>query len=120
MNTRISAVRSRAETGDNRTRNFRCATPEYTNSPVKYVLARHKVADFTRWKEVYDRDADVRREAGLNEVFVLRNASDPKEVFILATVEDPARAHAYSDTPELACKMTQAGVTDHPDIVYLE
>jgi hypothetical protein len=86
---------------------------------VQYVLARHKVADFDRWKKVYDEDAETRREAGLHEVFVLRNTADPQEVFVLATVDDPAKAHAYSDTPELARKMTEAGVTDQPDIVYL-
>ena len=77
---------------------------------MQYVLARHKVADLDRWKKVYDEDADTRREAGLHEVFVLRNAADPQEVFVLAT---------FSDTPELARKMAEAGVTDQPDIVYL-
>lgn len=86
---------------------------------MKYVLARHKVADFDRWQNVYDRDAEIRRQAGLKEVFVLRNTADPSEVFVLATVEDPTKAHAYSDTPDLARKMTEAGVTDLPDIVYL-
>ena len=86
---------------------------------MKYVLARHKVADFDHWKTVYDQDAGIRREAGLHEVFVLRNTADPQEVFVLATVDDPTKAHAYSDTPGLARKMAEAGVTDRPDIVYL-
>jgi hypothetical protein len=86
---------------------------------VEYVLARHKVADFDRWKAVYDCDAEVRRQAGLNEVFVLRNSSDPREVYVLASVDDLAKAHAYSDAPDLVRKMTDAGVTDRPDIVYL-
>ena len=86
---------------------------------MKYVLARHKVADFDRWKKVYDQDADIRREAGLHEVFVLRSTADPQEVFVLATVDDPAKAHAYSDTPGLARKMIEAGVIDQPHIIYL-
>jgi hypothetical protein len=56
---------------------------------MEYVLARHKVGDFDRWKAIYDRDAEVRRQAGLNEVFVLRSSSDPREVFVLASVDDP-------------------------------
>lgn len=86
---------------------------------MKYVLARHKVADFEHWKKIYDADADLRHQAGLHEVFVLRNTADPNEVYVLASVDDPAMAHAYSDTPELARKMNEAGVTDRPDIVYL-
>lgn len=86
---------------------------------MKYVLARHKVADFEHWKKFYDADADLRRQAGLHEVFVLRNTADPNEVYVLASVDDPAKAHAYSDTPDLARKMTEGGVIDHPDIVYL-
>jgi hypothetical protein len=86
---------------------------------MHYVLARHNVADYDRWKKVYDEDADTRRQAGLNEVFVLRNSSDPREVFVLASVDDPVKAHAYSDAPDLVRKMIDAGVTDRPDIVYL-
>ena len=86
---------------------------------MEYVLARHKVGDFDRWKAIYDRDAEVRRQAGLNEVFGLRNSSDPREVFVLASVDDPVKAHAYSDAADLVRKMIDAGVTDRPDIVYL-
>jgi hypothetical protein len=86
---------------------------------MEYVLARHKVGDFDRWKAVYDRDAEVRRQAGLNEVFVLRNSSDPREVFVFASVDDPVKAHAHSDAPDLVRKMIDAGVTHRPDIVYL-
>jgi len=86
---------------------------------MEYVLARHKVGDFDRWKAIYDRDAEVRRQAGLNEVFVLRSSSDPREVFVLASVDDPVKAHAYSDAPDLVRKMIDASVTDRPDIVYL-
>jgi hypothetical protein len=87
---------------------------------MNHVLARHKVENFEKWKAVYDADAEIRREAGLNEVFVLRNVNDPLEVFVLATVDDLSKAHAYSDSPDLIEKMVAAGVTDRPDIVYLD
>jgi hypothetical protein len=86
---------------------------------MTHVLARHKVENFEKWKAVYDSDSEARRQAGLHEVFVLRNVSEPLEVFVLAKVDDLAKAHAYSDTPGLMEKMIAAGVTDRPDIVYL-
>lgn len=86
---------------------------------MNYVLSRHKVENFEKWKAVYDSDTEIRREAGLHEVFVKCNASDPLEVFVLAMVDDPAKAHAYSDTQGLKEKMITAGVTDRPDIYFL-
>ena len=51
---------------------------------MPYVLVRHKVADFSKWKRVYDGHLPARKEAGMiKEVHLLRNADDSNEVFIM-------------------------------------
>ena len=51
---------------------------------MPYVLVRHKVADFSKWKPVYDAHLPARKEAGIiKEVHLLRNADDPNELVIM-------------------------------------
>jgi hypothetical protein len=50
---------------------------------MNYVLVRHKIADFSKWKPVYDAHLPARRKAGANEKHLLHNIDDPSEVIIL-------------------------------------
>ena len=50
---------------------------------MPYLLVRHKVADFSKWKPVYDSHLPARQKAGLKEVHLLRNIDDPNEVVLL-------------------------------------
>jgi len=50
---------------------------------MNYVLIRHKVADFAKWKPVYDGHLSARQKAGLKEEHLFRNADDPNEVLLL-------------------------------------
>ena len=48
-----------------------------------YILVRHKVTDFAKWKPVYDAHLSARQKAGLREEHLFRNADDPNEVLLL-------------------------------------
>jgi len=41
-----------------------------------HMLVRHKVADFAKWKPVYDAHGSARQNAGLKEEHLLRNVDD--------------------------------------------
>jgi hypothetical protein len=89
--------------------------------PMPYVLVRHKVADFSKWKPVYDAHLPAREEAGMiKEVHLLRNADDPNEVFIMSEVENLQKARDFAASSDLREKMQEAGVVDRPDIYFLE
>jgi heme-degrading monooxygenase HmoA len=66
-----------------------------------HMLVRHKVADFAKWKPVYDDHLPVRQKAGLKEVHLLRNIENPNEVILLFSVEDPDKAKAFAASDEL-------------------
>ena len=87
---------------------------------MPYVLVRHKVADFSKWKPVYDAHLPARKEAGYKEVHLLRNADDPNETIIMFEVESLQKARDYSASSELRETMQKAGVVDKPDIYFLE
>jgi len=51
---------------------------------------------------------------------VLRNADSPNEVIVLHEYDDMAKARQFAQSEELKQIMQRAGVTDHPDIYFLE
>ena len=85
-----------------------------------HMLIRHKVADFAKWKPVYDAHSHAREKAGLKEVHLLRNMDDPNEVILLFSVEDPDKAKAFAASDDLRQAMQKADVSDKPDIYFLQ
>jgi hypothetical protein len=84
-----------------------------------FMLVRHKVKDFKTWKVGYDAHQPKRQEAGLTEKYVLRSSDDPNEVVLMFEAQDLARAKAFSASDDLRVKMQEVGVTDRPDIYFL-
>jgi hypothetical protein len=86
---------------------------------MPYVLVRHKVADFAKWKPGYDSHLPARQKAGLKEEHLLRNADDPNEVILLFEADDLQKAKEFAASADLREKMQEAGVADKPDIYFL-
>ena len=86
---------------------------------MQYVLVRHRVADFSKWKAAYDSHLPARQKAGLKEKHLLRNIDDPNEVILLFEAEDIEKAREFGNSPDLGEAMQKAGVVDKPDIYFL-
>jgi hypothetical protein len=84
-----------------------------------YILVRHKVKHFQEWKRGYDEHSPARVAAGLTERHVFRNADDPNEVVILLEAKDLSKAKAFAGSADLKEAMQRVGVTDQPDIYFL-
>ena len=84
-----------------------------------HMLVRHKVADFAKWKPVYDAHLPARQTAGLKEEHLFRNAEDPNEVLLLFSMEDIDKAKAFAASDTLREAMKKSGVTDKPDLYFL-
>jgi hypothetical protein len=84
-----------------------------------HVLVRHKVADFAKWKPVYDAHLSMRQKASLKEEHLFRNADDPNEVLLLFSAEDVDKAKAFTASDDLRRAMEKAGVSDKPDVYFL-
>ena len=85
----------------------------------RYLLIRHKVKDFSTWKQGYDAHLSNRTEAGLTEEYLLRADADPNEVILLFEVQDLSRAKAFSEAADLRERMHELGVVDKPDLYFL-
>jgi len=84
-----------------------------------YMLVRHKVKDYSKWKPAYDADLPKRVDAGLAEKYVLQGADNPNEVVVLFEAKDLKRAKAFATSADLRQTMEKAGIADKPDIYYL-
>ena len=86
---------------------------------MNYVMIRHKVKDFKKWKAAYDAHGRARQGAGLKERCLLRNAKSRNDVSILFEANEPARAKAFCGSADLRAAMKKAGVTSKPELAIL-
>jgi hypothetical protein len=78
------------------------------------VFIHHPVADYDKWRPVFDADKPRRESAGLVDIAVLRDADDPNSIWIVGD-GDPATVEAMLADPELGKTMQEAGVTAPPE-----
>jgi heme-degrading monooxygenase HmoA len=86
---------------------------------MAYVMVKHTVADYARWKLVFDADGANRQARGSRGGQVFRSADDRNEVVILIEW-DLERARQFSQSEEFRAKMQDAGVLGLPEIFLLE
>ena len=86
---------------------------------VPYVIVKYKVADYARWKPIFDADGANRQAGGSKGGQLFRSADDPNEVVMLFEW-DLEKARQFSQSEELRAKMQEAGVLGPPDFYFLE
>jgi heme-degrading monooxygenase HmoA len=84
------------------------------------LSVHHKIADYSKWRAVYDSMDGLRRSFGMTGDRVFRAASDPLEITVHTEWPTPDQARAYATSPELKAGMQNAGVVSQPDIAFLE
>ena len=87
---------------------------------MPYVLIRHRVRNFAKWKPVYDDHGATRKKAGSKGAHLFRNVDKPKETVILIKWNRLNTARKFVKSRELRAAMKRAGVVDRPDIYFLE
>jgi quinol monooxygenase YgiN len=83
------------------------------------MLVKHRVANFDKWRKVFDRLEDLREKHGFVGHSVHRELSDPNVVVIVNRVRDMTEAKNYGASPELHEAMAEAGVQGPPEITFL-
>lgn len=87
---------------------------------MAHLMVRHRVADYDAWKAAFDSFVDMRRAAGEKSYQVLSVAGEPNNIVVLCEWDSVERARAFAQSPELRDTMQKIGVTEPPDIYYLE
>ncbi len=87
---------------------------------MPFLIVRHKVKDFAKWKPFFDEHGAVRKKSGSKSARVFRNANDSSEVLILFEWDDLKRAQAFAESADLRDTMERAGVVDRPDLFFVD
>jgi heme-degrading monooxygenase HmoA len=86
---------------------------------MQYVLIIHEVENYELWKQVFDRAADIRREAGELTSQVLRYEDNPCKIVHFSAWTSLDDAKRFFESPKLVEIRKEAGVKA-PDFIYLE
>ena len=86
---------------------------------MPYLLVRHKVADFSQWKRVFDSHSAAQRQAGLKITNVMHNADDANEIVLFFEADDLQKARQFVYSPDVPQAKEESGVIDKPDIYFL-
>ena len=87
---------------------------------MAYQIIRHTVADYPKWKAVFDEHGATRKDRGSKGAQVLRGAEKPNELCILIEWDSVESAQKFSESDTLREAMERAGVTSKPEILYFD
>ncbi len=86
---------------------------------MAYVLIIHEVEDYLAWKRVFDRAADLRRDAGERTFQVLKYQHNPNRIVHFSAWISIEAARRFFESPQLVRIRAEAGVKA-PEFIYLE
>jgi hypothetical protein len=77
---------------------------------MPYLLERHKVRDYDKWRAVFDEDTDNRAASGSRGARIFRSADDPSELMVLFEWESMEMARRRIESKAVSQKFEEAGV----------
>jgi len=97
------------------------ATPTntITTTPQNVMIVKHKVADFGKWKLVYDGHDSARLADGLHSYVIARGLQDSNMVLIAMKADDITKAKAFAKDPGLKTAMKKGGVKGTPSFSFV-
>ncbi len=84
------------------------------------MFIKHRVADYAKWKPVFDEHEPLRIEHGTIGHSIHRDADDPNVIIIAFRVNDLNRAKEFAGSDELRSAMERAGVLGPPEIWFAD
>jgi heme-degrading monooxygenase HmoA len=87
---------------------------------MTYVLAIQQIKDYNKWKKVFDKHGEVRKNKGSKGATIYRDSNDPKKLVIITKWDDMEAAKNFSLAEDLKIAMKKAGVMGLPKLYYLE
>jgi quinol monooxygenase YgiN len=86
---------------------------------MQYVLIIHEVEAYPAWKEIFDRAAEIRKNAGEISYQLLRYDDDANNIVHFSQWSSLENARRFFESRELVEIRKQAGVKA-PDFIYLQ
>ena len=84
------------------------------------LFVRHEVADYGKWRQVYDAFAPTARALGVQDDAVYQEIGNPNDVTVRHDFASLEAAQAFGASPELRAAMHDAGVAGAPTIWFAD
>ncbi len=82
-----------------------------------YLTTRHTVADYEKWRQVFDEGETRRRDAGATGVKqVYRDVDDPNIVTVVVEWDNAENARKFMEDPAVREVLQKAGVIGTPAV----
>lgn len=88
-------------------------------TPQNMMVARHKVANFAKWKASYDEHDSLRLANGIHSYVIGRGVEDSNMVLVAVKVDDMDKAKAFAKDPSLKKAMQKGGVAGTPTFNFI-
>ena len=95
-------------------------TPAPAVKPPNVLVIKHKVANYAKWKTLYDAHDSVRLAYGLHNYVVARGLDDSNTVMIALHMDDAAKAKAFTQLADLKETMKKGGVMGMPTFSFID
>jgi quinol monooxygenase YgiN len=83
-----------------------------------YVMIRHKVANYAKWKRTVKSFAKFRQASGEKCFFVSRSSKQPKDLLVWCAWDNAARMKKFMKSRDLRQAMKAAGVLGKPEVSF--
>ncbi len=94
--------------------------PAPAAKPANVLVIKHKVANYAKWKALYDSHDSVRLSYGLHNYVVSRGLDDSNTVMIALHMDDAAKAKAFTELADLKATMKKGGVLGMPTFSFID
>ena len=88
-------------------------------TPQNMLVAVHKVANYAKWKVVYDEGDSIRLANGIHNYVIGRGLKDSNVIVVAMKIDDTAKAIAFAKNPSLKKAMQKGGVMGTPSISFI-
>ena len=85
---------------------------------MAYIVVRQKVADYQKWKRIFDASAGLRKAGGEKSCKIFRSSDDLNEVIVLSEWDDLRNAVKYSQNKLFKEAAEKAGILTKP-VIYM-
>lgn len=82
------------------------------------MFVRHRVADYSAWRSVYDELDGQRAGLGVSGQAVYQGLEDPNDLTVTHDFATREAADSFASSPDLHGAMERAGVQGRPEIWF--
>ncbi len=82
------------------------------------LFVRHQVADYARWRQVYDGFAPTQKALGVLDHAVYQDVDNPNDITVRHEFATLDAAQAFGGSSELGSAMHDAGVEGPPTVWF--